>query len=194
LDVDPGLAAHVKGLEIPMHDPRAYAGQALTYMTSCVGASHEKGDFFNIDGDAAMIEKVKKGNRFNIDKREKSVLLLQDVANIYDSAVICNFPHLGLSSISQLLKSATGFESLGNKKKLLKVGERANNVKRIISCKMGISKKDDTLPSIVLKTMNSGGIAGVKLDLSENLKKYYEKRGWDENGIPTDEKIEDLDI
>ncbi|MFX1392895.1 MAG: aldehyde ferredoxin oxidoreductase family protein, partial [Promethearchaeota archaeon] len=31
--VDPDLAAHVKGLEMPMHDPRAYLGQALTYMT-----------------------------------------------------------------------------------------------------------------------------------------------------------------
>ena len=40
LGVDPESAAHVKGLEIPMHEPRAFDGQALSYMTCCCGANH----------------------------------------------------------------------------------------------------------------------------------------------------------
>mgnify|MGYP000101974556 CR=1 FL=1 len=35
---DPQEAAQVKGLEIPMHDPRAFHGQAVTYATGPRGA------------------------------------------------------------------------------------------------------------------------------------------------------------
>jgi len=195
LDVDPELAAHVKGLEIPMHDPRAYHGQALTYITSSIGASHEKGDFFNIDGNAASFTKIRKDDRFNINGRENSVILLQDLTNIYDSAVICNFPHIPDSTLGRLLKASTGFSSLSNRKKLFIVGERANNLKRIISCKLGCKREDDHLPMIVTQTLESGGSIGQKLDLEENLKKYYEIRGWDwETGWPTDEKLRELEI
>ncbi|MHA1370760.1 MAG: aldehyde ferredoxin oxidoreductase family protein [Promethearchaeota archaeon] len=194
LNVDPELAAHVKGLEIPMHDPRAYAGQALTYMTACIGASHEKGDFFNIDGDAAIFPGVKKGNRFDINKREKSVKILQDIAAIFDSAVICNFPHVTHPVLAQMMKAATGLDNLGKYKRLLKAGERGTNVKRLISCKLGITAKDDKLPKIVLKTLETGGSAHVQLNLENNLKTYYDKRGWDENGIPKPETLRKLDI
>ncbi len=195
LGVDPDLAAHVKGLEIPMHDPRAYLGQALTYMTCCIGASHEKGDFFNIDGDAASITKIKKDDRFDIDGREDSVATLQDVCNIYDSAVICNFPHINISILTKLLKVSTGFASLGNKKKMFLAGERGTNLKRLISCKLGCKREDDYLPKIVTKALETGGSAGIKVDLEDNLKAYYQFRGWDwETGWPTKEKLDELGI
>lgn len=195
LGVDPDLAAHVKGLEIPMHDPRAYLGQALTYMTCCIGASHEKGDFFNIDGDAASLMKVKKADRFNIDGREDSVANLQDICNIFDSAVICNFPHINVSILTKLLKVATGFSSLGNKKKLFLAGERATNLKRLISCKLGCKREDDYLPKIVTEALETGGSAGIKVDLEDNLKNYYQIRGWDwDTGFPSKEKLEELGI
>lgn len=49
LGVDPELAAHVKGLEMPMHDPRAFAGQALSYATGPRGACHLRGYFYLVD-------------------------------------------------------------------------------------------------------------------------------------------------
>jgi len=190
LGVDPGLAAHVKGLEIPMHDPRAYLGQALSYMTSCTGANHNKGDFYNIDGDAASFQKIRKKDRFTVNKREKAIMLYQDLTNVYDSAVICNFTHLNDIALARLLKSSTG--SSGN---LFKIGERASNLKRLISCKLGCKREDDYLPKIVSTALETGGSAGISVDLEENLKVYYEKRGWDwETGWPTKEKLEKLGI
>ncbi|TFF86825.1 MAG: aldehyde ferredoxin oxidoreductase [Promethearchaeota archaeon] len=195
LEVDPELAAHVKGLEIPMHEPRAYVGQALSYCTCVVGASHEKGDFFNIDGNGATIRKIKMGERFDIDGREKYVIMLQDLANIYDSAVICNFPHLDFPFLTKLFVSSTGFDSLKNWKNLILTGERANNLKRLISCKLGITREDDSLPQITKVPLESGGCADIKLDLKNNLKKYYEIRGWDwVTGFPTEEKLAELGI
>ena len=194
-EVDPELAAHVKGLEVPMHDPRAYVGQALSYMTCCVGANHNKGDFFNIDGDAASYAKIRKGDRFSVDGREAAVLMYQDVTNLYDSATVCQFPHIKIPILGRLFKAATGFNSLGNKKTLVVAGERANNLKRLISCKLGCTRQDDHLPKIVTQPIESGGAAGIKVELEKNLKTYYDLRGWDwETGAPSKEKLEQLGI
>jgi aldehyde:ferredoxin oxidoreductase len=80
-NVDPGLAAHIKGLEIPLHDPRAFAGQALSYMTSCVGANHEKCDWYSAElGTLAYPRlRIKAGDRADIKGREKGVIILQDL-------------------------------------------------------------------------------------------------------------------
>ncbi|MFX0102079.1 MAG: aldehyde ferredoxin oxidoreductase family protein, partial [Candidatus Hodarchaeota archaeon] len=187
LGVDPNLAAHVKGLEFAMHEPRAFHGQALSYATSCVGANHNKGEFFQIDREGGpSYMKIKKGDRFNINGREDSVARMQDINNIYDSAVICSIPHYKIALIAKLFKGATGSAILGNKRKLYTIGERASNLKRLISCKLGCSREDDKLPAIMTKTLSSGGTAGVDLDIGQNLKAYYEHRGWDwETGWPT---------
>ena len=193
--VDPDLAAHVKGLEIPMHDPRAYLGQALTYMTGCTGANHNKGDFYNIDGDAASYTKIRKKDRFTLNKREKSIIAYQYLTNIYDSAVICNFTHINDLTLTRLLKASTGIQSFGSSGTLFKIGERASNLKRLISCKLGCKREDDYLPKIVSTALKSGGTAGIALDLEDNLKVYYEKRGWDwDTGFPSEDTLEKLEI
>ena len=113
----------------------------------------------------------------------------------FDSAVICNFPHINFNTLTRFFKATTEFSSQGNTKKLMIAGERANNLKRLISCKLGITRQDDKLPKIVTITLESGGSAGIKLDLEENLKVFYQKRGWDwETGWPTKEKLEQLGI
>ncbi|MBY8985031.1 MAG: aldehyde ferredoxin oxidoreductase family protein [Candidatus Lokiarchaeota archaeon] len=195
-EVDPELAAHVKGLEIPMHDPRAFAGQALSYMTCCVGADHNKGDWYGAELGNTNYPSIKvrrsKG-RNNIKGSEKGVANLQDLRAIDDSAVNCNMVHLTFESIIGYINAATGFNY--DKKSLMEVGERINNLKRVISCNLGITREDDKLPGHIAKTLPSGRIMGVKLDLEDNLKKYYTRRGWDwDTGRPTEEKLRQLNI
>ncbi|GAI89602.1 unnamed protein product, partial [marine sediment metagenome] len=100
-DVDPELAAHVKGLEMPMHDPRAFAGQALSYITCYVGASHEKCDWFSAEaGTLAYPQlRIKSGDRTSIKGKEKGVIALQNIRAIDDSAVNCNFLNPSLEHI-----------------------------------------------------------------------------------------------
>ncbi|MHA1643077.1 MAG: aldehyde ferredoxin oxidoreductase family protein [Promethearchaeota archaeon] len=196
-NVNPELAAHVKGLEMPMHDPRAFAGQALNYMTCCIGASHEKADWFNAELGTVEFSRlrIKKGSsRFDITKREKGIITLQDIRAIDDSAVNCNF-HTPSSFETYLnyINYATGFNY--NKKDLLMVGERINNLKRLINCKLGVNREDDKLPQHLTKPLERGTTAGVKLNLENNLKTYYQIRGWDwETGMPTEEKLKQLNI
>jgi aldehyde:ferredoxin oxidoreductase len=75
------------------------------------------------------------------------------------------------------------------------LGERINNIKRVINCKLGITRADDKLPGHLTKVLEKGKIAGVKHELEENLKRYYNERGWDwETGAPTKEKLDELGI
>jgi aldehyde:ferredoxin oxidoreductase len=196
LKVDPELAAHVKGLEVPMHDPRASAGQALSYMTGCVGANHNKCDWYAAESGTInfRILRIKKSkNRYDITGRERGVVNLQDLRAIDDSAVNCNFATPKLEHIIGYINAATGFNY--NRKSLIKVGERINNLKRLINCNLGITRKDDRLSNHNLKVLSSGRLKNVKLDLEDNLKTYYNIRGWDwETGRPTNEKLKELEI
>ena len=196
LDVDPELAAHVKGLEIPMHEPRAFAGQALSYMTGCVGADHNKCDWYGAELGNTVYESIRvkrSKSRNNINGREKGIANLQDLRAIDDSAINCNFLHLKLENIIGYINAATGFNY--DQKSLMEVGERINNLKRVISCNLGITRQDDKLPKHFTKTFSSGRVMGVKLDLEDNLRKYYTRRGWDwETGRPSEEKLKQLNI
>ena len=196
LNVSPELAAHVKGLEMPMHDPRAFAGQALSYMTCCVGANHEKCDWFGVEIGNFRYPSLKvrqSRNRYKAKRREKGIINLQDLRAIDDSAVNCNFINPSLDHILGYINAATDFEY--DKEHLLKVGERINNLKRVINCKLGITRQDDKLPQHLLQPLPSGKTKGVKLDLERKLKRYYKYRGWDwETGSPTEEKLKELNI
>ena len=174
LEVDPELAAHVKGLEMPMHDPRAFAGQALSYATGCTGANHNKCDWYNAELGSfkypSLHIKRSKG-RYDIKGRERGISKLQDLRAIDDSAVNCNMVRPSIENIIGYINAATGFNY--DKRTLMEVGERINNLKRLISCNLGIKREDDKLPKHLLKVLSYGRTTGVKLDLTDNLKKYY---------------------
>ncbi|MFX1417871.1 MAG: aldehyde ferredoxin oxidoreductase family protein [Promethearchaeota archaeon] len=196
LGVDPELAAHVKGLEMPMHDPRAFAGQALSYITSCVGANNQKCDWYSVEITSISFPdlrvKIGKSRPF-IKGREKGVIALQDIRAIDDSAVDCDFIFISLDHIVGHINAATGFNY--DKKSILQMGERINNIKRLINCKLGITRRDDKLPGILKQELKSGKTVHVKLNLEENLKTYYKLRGWDwETGNPSEDKLRELNI
>lgn len=196
LQIDPELAAHVKGLEMPMHDPRAFAGQALSYITCCVGANNQKCDWYSVEITTASYPslRVKIGKkRSQIKGREKGVIALQDIRAIDDSAVNCAFVNLSLEHTVGHFNASTGFNY--DKKSILKAGERINNIKRLINCNLGITRQDDKLPSILTEELKTGKTIHVKLDLEENLKVYYNKRGWEwDTGRPTEKKLKELNI
>ena len=65
----------------------------------------------------------------------------------------------------------------------------------MISCKLGCKREDDYLPKIVTRALETGGSAGIKVDLEDNLKAYYQFRKWDwDTGAPTQEKLDELGI
>ncbi|MEM3754770.1 MAG: aldehyde ferredoxin oxidoreductase family protein, partial [Candidatus Bathyarchaeia archaeon] len=179
------LAAHVKGLEVPMHDPRPNLGFALLYATSNLGASHCRGLVKVLETLQSRIEVVNK------------VIEGQNISEILDSLIICRFSIImNAYSIDDLLNLyilTTGNEI--SKEEFLKIGERSFNLKRLINFNQGIKAYEDKLPEILLNTPRI--VQGEKKFI-ENfdllIKEFYKARGWNENGFPKKEKLEELNL
>ena len=77
----------------------------------------------------------------------------------------------------------------------MKMGERIFNLKRLYNTRLGISRKDDTLPPRMLKEpMPEGPAKGHVVELDKMLPEYYRLREWDESGVPTPEKLKALGL
>jgi aldehyde:ferredoxin oxidoreductase len=191
----PDFALHVKGLEIPMHDPRAFKGLGLQYATSHRGACHLRGLVYQIEQGERMpdIGIHKRYERQTTDDKAFPVIAVQNWHDVLDSLIMCKFAIVPPASVLSILNMVTGWEMKLDE--LIKVGERTYNLKRAFNLRCGATRRDDTLPKRFLEEpLPDGGSKGEVVYLEAMLNKYYELRGWDKNGIPTREKLEDLNL
>src|SRR5512140_2440798 len=76
---------------------------------------------------------------------------------------------------------------------LNRVGERVWNLERLYNLREGFTRADDTLPPRLLtEAPTEGPSKGWVVQLEPMLNEYYRGRGWDENGVPRPEKLNDL--
>jgi aldehyde:ferredoxin oxidoreductase len=119
----------------------------------------------------------------------------QNFASVIDSSGMCIFAFRGIwqDEMVTLLTSVTGFDF--NHKEMLKAGERIWNLERIFNIREGFTKADDTLPKRLLEEPAPRGPAkGHVVELEGMLKEYYEIRGWDKDGVPTETKLKELEL
>ena len=192
-------AIHVKGLEPPAHDARAYNGLALSYATSNRGACHVAGFTHGYEKTNSMPELGYDGphDRHQVEGKAEFVIKFQNLMGVADSIKVCKFSiatGMKIQSMVDWLNYTVGWEDY-TKEELLKAGERIYNVKRLFNVGCGVTRKDDTLP-LRHQTLKRTG-DGVEINLppiGRMLSDYYQLRGWDEIGIPTPEKIKELEI
>ncbi len=192
------FAIHVKGLELPAHDPRAYYSQGVSYATSNRGACHlqslshifERGVTLPDLGFPEIQE------RHSTHRKGELVAKAQNLMCMFDSLKVCKFILFGgvkPSTLVEWLNMVTGWNM--TLEEFMRAGERIFNLKRLYNIREGISRKDDTLPSRILThKRGSGGSADTLPPLGELLSQYYNYRGWNEFGIPSREKIIELGL
>jgi aldehyde:ferredoxin oxidoreductase len=187
-------AAQVKGLEMPMHESRAFHGLAISYATGPRGACHLKGDYYNIDlGNPVMEFNVFPGERMAPEGKAEFAAKFQSLKDLFDALTLCKFAPLSVTQICQILGAITGWEF--NPDDLLAAGDRSINIKRAISNKLGLTRADDRLPKICSEALQEGSTAGIAPDMDRLLKEYYEFRKWDwETGKPSKEKLIELGL
>ncbi len=77
----------------------------------------------------------------------------------------------------------------------MRCGERIFNLQRMINVRRGISRKDDCLPSRFLtEKLPEGANKGHVPPLGGMLGDYYFFRRWNQEGIPTKEKLLELGL
>ncbi|MGB9825333.1 MAG: aldehyde ferredoxin oxidoreductase family protein, partial [Desulfofundulus sp.] len=146
LGLSPEYAAAVRGLEIPMHEPRAFIGQALTYATGPRGACHQRGDFFQVDLGLLKDDDldIKAGPRDNLDGRVSKVAYHQSLRELDNCLVKCNFTFTPVKVMIGALSYITGIP--WSLEKLMVAASNSLTIKRAISFNLGSSPADDRLP------------------------------------------------
>ncbi|NWF95746.1 MAG: hypothetical protein HXY34_06355 [Candidatus Thorarchaeota archaeon] len=183
------FAVHVKGLEVPAWDPRGRRCMGLSYATADVGASHLRG----WPGTAAPPDETAV-------PLVQSLIRSRDEKTLKDSLIVCHFTYrlpLTLSQMVRLLNAATGKSYTDES--VLTVGRRIDTLIRMFNLREGISRTDDSLPPRLWEPQVNGPRAGMssfvdRADFEASLDRYYELRGWDSDGRPTQQTLEELGL
>jgi aldehyde:ferredoxin oxidoreductase len=184
-------AMQVKGLELPAYDPRGAMGHALAYATSNRGGCHLRGFMVGWE----VLGSPKLLPRFNLSGKTDILVKIQNNSRVTDSLVTCKFQEysVGFDHLVRLLSAATGINYTISS--LQKIGERIWNLERIFNLREGFTKTNDTLPPRFLnEPVEKGPSSGHVVDIETLLEYYYNARGWDENGVPTLSKLDQLEI
>ncbi|MGO8918044.1 MAG: aldehyde ferredoxin oxidoreductase family protein, partial [Stellaceae bacterium] len=172
----PELSMSVKKQEIPAYDARAIQGIGLNYATANCGAAHVRG--YTISPE--VLGTPMKVDKDATDGKPALVITFQNLTAALDASGACLFTTFGIGApeFAEMLRAITGVEYTAED--FMKCGERIWNLERQWNLKAGLSAKDDTLPSRLLKEpIKTGPSKGMLSRLPEMLPAYYELRGWD---------------
>lgn len=201
-------AMQVKGLELPAQDGRAQKSMAIAHATAVRGADHlTHCTFYDEMGFDNIIEK-RFGKRYlphMVDRlafKYKGIMAkeCEDFTSMLNSLLLCitggTFwpPILWWKELNNLYNAVTGFQT--NVKNFKKNAERTVNLTRAYNIRLGLTRKDDTLPERFLKEpAPDGPCKGQIVEQDEMLDEYFMKRGWDiKTGLIPKNKLEELGL
>ncbi len=192
------FAVHVKGLEVPYHDPRAFVSMAANYATSVRGACHLESLSYWMGYGVHWQGWYDPQDHDRLESTGKAQVAFdfQNYMGLFNPLGICKFIAKGEvepQHVVDLVNVATGWN--WTVKDLLATGERLFNLKRLINLRLGVTAAGDTLPPrLRLEPRPSGSAAGILPDLEPMLAEYYALRGWDQAGVPTRQRLEALGL
>ncbi|MEN6461840.1 MAG: aldehyde ferredoxin oxidoreductase family protein [Syntrophomonas sp.] len=185
------LSMSAKKQELPAYDPRGQQGIGLEYATSNRGGCHVRG---YMTAPEVLGIPVKMDPDASEGKPEM-LKIFQDLTALVDSSGTCLFTTfgIGLPEVAAEIRTATGIEATDEE--LLLAGERIWNMEKLFNLRAGLSAKDDTLPPrLTSEGMKGGPHEGQVVRLDIMIPEYYSLRGWDENGVPTEAKLQELGL
>lgn len=202
----------VKGAEAPAHMPQAKRSLSLIYAVNPFGADHQSSehDPYYEEGVADLnlnrlkmigLGEPQPGYSLTAEK-VRFAYLTQVFYSLLDSAELCQFVFgpawtlYGPAETVEMIRAVTGWDI--TVEELMTVGERRLNLFRIFNAREGLDRKDDKLPKKFFKQLQGvGPTAGIALtheEVDSAIDEYYKLAGWTNNGIPTPETMERLDI
>jgi len=186
---DLGRFMQIKNSGFAAWMPRRMKGTGLAFATSNRGACHKRApigaeitgqiDMDAYEGKAALVKEI------------------QDRVNAIFTLVSCRFHEFVTppDMYPRLVTAATGREI--SLHEFLAVGERIWNLERLFNIAVGFGRADDQLPERCYEPIQGEASEGAVMErrkYDDMLEEYYRLRGWDEQGIPTEGKLQELGI
>lgn len=202
----------VKGAEAPAHMPQAKRSLGLIYAVNPFGADHQSSehDPYYEEGVAdlnlnrlKLIGLSEPQLAYSLTPEKVRFAYLTGVFySMLDSAELCQFVFgpawtlYGPAETVEMMRAVTGWDI--TVEELMTVGERRLNLFRMFNAREGLDRRHDKLPKKFFKQLQGAGpTAGIALtheEIESAIDEYYQLAGWTNNGIPTTETMERLDI
>ncbi|MCK4789643.1 MAG: aldehyde ferredoxin oxidoreductase C-terminal domain-containing protein, partial [Desulfobacteraceae bacterium] len=202
-------ALHVKGQELPAHDPRAKFGVGFGYAISPTGADHLEAshDYLfqhvGIGTEAVaplgILEPVPP-----LEAGPQKLRLFrhaQLIWNLWNSLGVCIVVAqppcaLTLDEVVKTVRCVTGWNT--SLFELMQLSDRSMAMARVFNLREGFNREDDTWPDRLFEPLPDGPHKGqifTREDLERAKDIYYEMMGWDkEQGRPTRGKLIELNL
>lgn len=193
-------AMHVKGCEIPMHEPRYKQGLALHYSVHGNGPDHCTGIH-----DDLVVNNLAPWDRIDVAEWMPSTEISPRKARmLYHTGLwrqvgnylgLCLFVPWSQSQICEALEAVTGWPM--SAWRLMKTLERGITLTRIFNLREGLSRSDDALPERFFAPTPEGPLKDSPIDAEAYAKAreaYYQMLGWNERGVPTYGRLVELGI
>jgi aldehyde:ferredoxin oxidoreductase len=204
------LAVVVKGQDLPAHMPEVKCSLGLIYAVNPFGADHQSSehdpayedDYESYQERMRALDLLEPQPEFSLTpEKVRFALYTEQLYSLLDSINVCQFVwgpswHLyGPNQLVEMARAVTGWDvSLWE---LMKVGERRLNMMRAFNAREGFTRDEDVLPPKLALPKQGGPSDGMFVDPAEleSVKDlYYAMCGWDETGVPTRAKLEELGI
>jgi len=199
------FALHIKGQELPMHEPRYKSGMGLGYTISPTGADHCHNMHDHFYTSRPFLSRAAQLKTLGIFEplpcqdlspaKVRMLVYMSQWQHTVNCLVFCYFVQLHPPQIADLMRGITGWDT--TVWELMKVGERCINMARAFNIREGLGKEDDYLPRRFFTPFTSGPLKGISIDkneLDQAIDTYYAMVGWDKNGAPTLAKLQELGI
>ena len=194
----PELAMEVKNLELPGYDPRGSFGMSLGYATSDRGGCHMRaypiadeivGGSLPPDSLEGKAMKIVWGN-------PAEGMIGENFSAIKFCGIWCDFWAVTPDQIAQVLKHAWKHEFTGEE--VFQIGERVWNLGRLFNLREGV-EPDDIPHKLYMEegAHTTGASAGRSIGtetFKKALQEFYQIRGWDEHGVPSEAKLAELGV
>jgi aldehyde:ferredoxin oxidoreductase len=204
------FAIHVKGQELPMHEPRGKYNVGMGYAISEIGADHlvvahdsmlanpEAIPFKNAQ--PLGITEAQPTLSLNNEKM-RQFYILEKVTSFEKVIGYCFFgpaprSYILMDEVLESVNAATDWDLTLDD--LLEIGERATNLARVFNAREGFTRQDDVLPERLFLPLENGALKGEiypREEFETGLTVLYGLKGWNpETGMPTRERLETLSL
>jgi len=202
--------SHSKGMVMVGIEPRMIKGSALGMATSTRGADHLRcvvpPEFVWFKPMTPEKARERFGTAEILDplsyNKSAGAVYYQNQSLELDLFEVCLFAVRGsekdcpISDLCRLFSLAFGIEM--DEQKLAECAERVYTLERAFLCREGVTRKDDRLVGKwVDGPLPSGPYKGERIDWrkwEDMLDGYYRQRGWDAQGVPTPQRLSELQI
>jgi aldehyde:ferredoxin oxidoreductase len=145
-----------------------------------------------------IIGKPRAYDRYVYDEKAEMVRELQLNYATYNCLIACVFGTFALGGEDYAETLSTIMDWPVTAQEIRLIGERALNLTRLFNIREGFTRRDDTLPQRLFSQPSTRGPSkGQVVDkaaFEKMLDEYYECMGWDNNGVPTKDKLKELGI